>query len=268
MRHVLSHPLLVLAVAAGACWDGWRWYLMRIAASPEEGIALAVTIILLLASHVLRGQRWWRVHPVPLLPVAALLASYAVARTLAPPIVSSAVAIAATLYTQYRVFLGERPGVAFLGLIALALPVLPSFQFVFGYPMRVVSATLTVALLRLQGLAVQREGTYMLWGGETIQFDAPCSGINMLWACLMLTLMVCVIWRSGTRMVIAAVCAALLMTIAANVLRAASLFYIEAGLLTGAAPWWHEAIGLAAFSSCAIATLWVLTRLRAREAST
>ena len=47
--------------------------------------------------------------------------------------------------------LKERPPLAFWGLVALSLPVLPSLQFVLGYPMRIVSATLTVGLLQPAG---------------------------------------------------------------------------------------------------------------------
>ena len=56
------------------------------------------------------------------------------------------------------------------------------------------------------------------------------------------------------------------LAIACNVLRATSLFYVEAGLLPHAQPWWHEGIGIAAFTVSAVATLWLLTRLRGREA--
>jgi exosortase/archaeosortase family protein len=204
---------------------------------------------------------------VPLVPVTVLLTLYAAASVLAPPIVSAALAALALLHAFYAMLLGNRPPPAFYGLVALSLPVLPSLQFVLGYPMRVVSAALTVAALKVQGLAVEREGTHLLWAGERIQFDAPCSGVNMLWAGLMLTLMACTVWRSGVWMTVMALAAALVLTILANVLRAVSLFYFEAGLVAGALPWWHEAIGLAAFMGAAGMILIVLNRLRAWEVS-
>ncbi len=265
MRPVPTHPLLVVACVAACCWDAWRWYSARVAATPEEALALVLTVALIAAIGWRPVRQSSRFHPVPLLPLAAMLAIYAAAHAIAPQIILAAIAVTAVLYALYRALVGQRPPLAFFGLVALSLPVLPSLQFVLGYPMRVVSASITVALLQLQGLAVTREGTHMLWAGETIQFDAPCSGVNMLWAGLMLTLAACVVWRSGWRMTAIAVCASLLLTIAANVLRAVSLFYVEAGLIAGAAPWWHEAIGLAAFAMSAGTTLWMLQRLRARE---
>jgi exosortase/archaeosortase family protein len=68
-------------------------------------------------------------------------------------------------------------------------------------------------------------------------------------------------------MTVMALAAALVLTILANVLRAVSLFYVEAGFVAGALPWWHEAIGLAAFMGAAGMILIVLNRLRAWEVS-
>jgi exosortase/archaeosortase family protein len=87
----------------------------------------------------------------------------------------------------------------------------------------------------------------------------------MLWAGLLLTLMGCVLFRFGALKVTIALALSLLLAIACNVLRAASLFYVEAGLIPQAPAWWHEGIGIAAFTLSAITTLWLLTRLRGRE---
>jgi exosortase/archaeosortase family protein len=101
-----------------------------------------------------------------------------------------------------------------------------------------------------------------VWQGEALQFDAPCSGVNMLWASLMLTLAACTVWRSGAIMTAAALAAAIVLAVAANVLRAASLFFVETGLIADAPAWWHEAIGIAAFAGSAIASLRVMKRLQ------
>jgi exosortase/archaeosortase family protein len=150
--------------------------------------------------------------------------------------------------------------------VALALPVVPSLQFMLGYPMRLVSAALTVGLLQAHGLAVARQGTFLVWRDELIQFDAPCSGVSMLWAGLLLTLMGCVLFRFGLIKVMVSVALSLVLAIACNVLRATSLFYVEAGLVPHAQAWWHEGIGIAAFTLSAAVTLWLLTRLRGQEA--
>jgi exosortase/archaeosortase family protein len=196
-----------------------------------------------------------------LLPVSALLALYALSFGVLPPIGRAALAITATLYCLYHAVFRQRPPLAFWGLVALALPVLPSLQFMLGYPMRIVSAAMTVGLLRAQGLMIERQGTFLVWRGEMVQFDAPCSGINMLWAELLLTLMGCVLLRLSAAKTIAAVLLSIIVSVAANVLRASSLFYIEAGILSDTPAWWHDAIGLAAFALAALAMLWILLRL-------
>jgi exosortase/archaeosortase family protein len=154
------------------------------------------------------------------------------------------------------------PPVAFWGLVALALPVLPSLQFTLGYPMRVVSAALAVVLLQAQGLMVARQGTFLLWRDEMVQFDAPCSGVNMLWAGLLLTLMGCVWLRLDELKVGVAVAFSVVLAVAGNVLRASSLSYVETGLVPQAPAWWHDGIGIAAFMLSAAVTLWLLGRLR------
>src|SRR5258705_12947986 len=127
-------------------------------------------------------------------------------------------------------------------------------------------AVLSVGLLQAHGLGVEGQGTFLPWRDEVIQFDAPCSGVNMLWAGLLLMLMGCVLFRFNVLKIMIAVALSLVLAIACNVLRAVSLFYVEAGLLPHAQAWWHEGIGIAAFTVSAAATLWLLTRLRGREA--
>jgi exosortase/archaeosortase family protein len=258
------HPYLVTALVMAATWDAWRWYVQRVWESPEEAASLALTVAFLGALGVTRRSR--EGVRLPLIPVALLLGAFAASYGVLPPIARAAIAIAATLFCAHLAAFKERPSVAFWGLVALALPVVPSLQFVLGYPMRVVCAALSVGLLQVHGLAVERQGTFLVWRDELIQFDAPCSGVNMLWAGLLLTLMGCVLFRFNTIKVMIAVALSLVLAIACNVLRATSLFYVEAGLLPQAQAWWHEGIGIAAFTVSAVLTLWLLTRLRGQEA--
>src|SRR5215467_12013914 len=256
----VMHPYLVTALVLMATWDAWRWYVLRVWDSPEEAVSLVLTVMLLGALGVARRRN--AAMPLPLVPVALLLAAFAASYAVLPPIGRAAIALATTLYCGHLAAFKEPPPVAFWGLVALALPVVPSLQFMLGYPMRIVSAALTVGLLQAHGLSVARQGTFLLWRDELIQFDAPCSGVSMLWAGLLLTLMGCVLFRFGAIKVTIAVALSLGLAIVCNVLRAVSLFYVEAGLLPHAQPWWHEGIGIAAFTLSAVVTLWLLTRLR------
>jgi len=262
------NPLLVCALVVAATWDAWRWYVERIWASPEEAAALTLTIVFL---GVLAAVRRPLPPPrsraaMPLATIAILLAAYAASYAFLPAIMRAALAIAATLFCLHVAVLTGRPPVAFWGLVALALPVLPSLQFTLGYPMRIVSAALSVAALQAQGLVVARQGTFLVWRGEMVQFDAPCSGVNMLWAGLLLTLMGCVLLRLSAPRVVLAVALSVTLAIAGNALRASSLFYLEAGLVADAPGWWHEATGIVAFVLSAAVTLWLLGRLRGHAA--
>jgi exosortase/archaeosortase family protein len=258
------HAYLITALVMAATWDAWRWYVQRVWESPEEAASLALTVAFLGVLGVARRSK--KGMRLPLIPVALLLAAFAAFYAVLPPIARAAIAIAATLFCGHLAAFRERPPVAFWGLVALALPVVPSLQFVLGYPMRLICAALSVGLLQAHGLAVTRQGTFLVWRDELIQFDAPCSGVNMLWAGLLLTLMGCVLFRFNVLKVMVAVALSLMLAIACNVLRATSLFYVEAGLLPHAPAWWHEGVGIAAFMVSAAVTLWLLTFLRGREA--
>lgn len=264
MTELLS-LLAVFAVVVGATWDSWRWYAARLMASPEEGAALLLTLVFFAALAAPRFAKRQPLHSVPLAPLTGLLCLYAAAVLVAPPIFAAAIAVTAALLTLYLAVFGQRPPVAFLGLVALALPVLPSLQFVLGYPMRLVSATLTVALLDLQGLPIERAGTYVVVRGEMVQFDAPCSGVSMLWALMLLTLMISVLNRFGIGKLAMAVCGTIAIAIACNVLRVSSLLYAEFGNWAPPGGFVHEGIGLVAFAGSAAGVIAALNRLNAQE---
>jgi exosortase/archaeosortase family protein len=260
------HPLLIATVVMAATWGAWRWYFERVWAAPEEAAALVLTVVFLGVLGMARNSTPGAPRQMPLVPIALLLTAYVASYPVLPSIARAAIAIAATGFCFYLAIFKERPPVAFWGLVALSLPVLPSLQFTLGYPMRVVSAALTVALLQAHGLVLARQGTFLVWRGEMIQFDAPCSGVNMLSAGLLLALMGCVLFRLSAGKVMVASAASVAVILACNVLRASSLFYLEAGFVPQAAGWWHEGIGIAAFMLSALVIIRLLGRLRNREA--
>ena len=259
--------LLFVGTVALACWDAWRWYAQRISATPEETVSLAAAVALIAVLAVMRGRATGVCarRTLPLVPAVFLLVAYAFSHLLTPPIVRCAIAVMAVLWCGYVAATDERPPLAFWGLAALSLPVLPSLQFTLGFPMRVASAAMTVGLLRLQGLAVERQGTLLAFDGRSVQFDAPCSGVAMLWVAVLATLMAATVHRLACVQLIAALSLALVATIAGNVLRTASLFYLETELIRGPA-WWHEAIGMAAFAVSAGGSMWFAGRLATTEA--
>ena len=89
----VMHPYLVIALVVTATWDAWRWYALRIWDSPEEAASLALTIVFLGALGVARRRN--EATPLPLVPVALLLAAFAASYAVLPPIARAAIAVAA-----------------------------------------------------------------------------------------------------------------------------------------------------------------------------
>jgi exosortase/archaeosortase family protein len=177
-----------------------------------------------------------------------------------PPI-AQAVLFACILASMLSLITSRRwmhPGLLGLGL--LSLPLIPNVQFFFGYPLRRLVAELATPLLWLSGIPAQVQGTSIACGNHLVVVDAPCSGIKMMWVCAVL---VCVFsCRHGftwLRMLHASLLAFVLM-LAANVLRASSLFMLESGLFPGEA-WMHEAVGLVVFATFSSLLAWRLSRL-------
>ena len=205
-----------------------------------------------------------------LLPVLLTLA-YAASVLVAPPVLRAAVASCALLATWCAWRWGAPPHPAAMGLAVLALPALPTAQFMLGYPLRVVVGEVAARLLALAGFAVERDGVSLRAGERLVAIDAPCSGVNMLWTALLLALVLAALaGLSWPRTALLAAAAATL-AVAGNGLRAASLFLVE----TGAVPVpprldadaVHAALGVVAFALIAMPLLWTCSRWQAAVTS-
>ncbi|NIB41385.1 exosortase/archaeosortase family protein [Pseudomaricurvus alkylphenolicus] len=259
--HRLSQLAALLTLQVLSCWNSWLWYWQRMAASPQEGMVMFGLLILLLIALVKNLPAQSSRDPISFYPLTTLLLCYGIAHLLgAPALIRAALAILPILYTLYVAAFGRRPPLSFWSLAVLALPVLPSLQFYLGYPARLVSASLTVPLLNINGFDVQRQGTYLMWQGDMLQFDAPCSGITMLWGGWFLCSALAFGLRLNTWLTILALCLAPLLVLFANVLRASSLFYIEFNPAISLPAWSHEGVGAAAFVFVALPLAWTLHR--------
>ena len=235
--------VLLLALGA-ACWSAW---LELAARSPDllTAVPLLLVVFTLAAPCVVPGGRLERVRPWPLI---LLLLAYAAAALLAPPLIRIAPAVLAVCYCLHAARHAGAPRGSFYGLVLLALPVLPSLEFYAAYPVRLAAIEVSAALLRMNGVAVETQGLALRYGGQLVQFDAPCSGVHMLWTCWFLTSALAYLhrwpwWRYGLALLLASSIA-----VAGNIVRATSLFYLEAKLLVvDQAAWMHEAVGVAAF---------------------
>lgn len=245
-------PRLALVLVPAVFWDSWRLLAGRFG----DGLsALPLLLVgLALALPALRRIRAGDAVPVPPGPLSAALALYASASLWGPVLVQCAVAVVATAMLCRHVAGARLAWAPLIGLALLALPVLPSLDFYLAYPMRIAGAALASAMLRLNGLDVAVDGVALSWNGSLLLFDSACSGIRMMWASFFLVSLIGVAAGFGPLRYAAALALALLLAVAANAVRAASLFYVENGFVEPLrGPAGHEAVGIMSFLMLAAA---------------
>ncbi|MHB9106943.1 MAG: archaeosortase/exosortase family protein [Armatimonadota bacterium] len=262
MRRAVDWTLVwTLAAVLSACWGSWRWYIGRVATSPEELwtlLALATAVVFaIVAPKAERPRAPW------LLPTLLLLA-YAVGYHQFFPLARAVLALAALAAVISAFRFGARLHPAICGLCVLALPVIPSLQFYLGYPLRALATGVTVLLLRLAGFFVLPEGTALRWGDMLVVVDAPCSGVKMLWVGCYLACVLACAFRFGWRGTALAVGGTVLLVLLGNALRAVTLFLPEAGVIRLPA-WGHDGIGLFVFALTAIGIAAYLQLLQRRR---
>jgi exosortase/archaeosortase family protein len=249
-------PRIALALMPLLYWDAWRNLAARFEGAAAVPLLLvAVTVAVPALRRIARGEA----EPVPLNGLCVALSAYVLASLTAPVLVAAGTAVTGVALLCRRIAGGGAPAAPFAGLALLALPVLPSLDFYLAFPMRLVGAALTAGLLRLNGIAVAVDGVALSWNGSLLLFDAPCSGIRMLWAALFLASGIALVSAHGLTRYARSLAIAAAMAIAGNALRAASLFYVEKGFIPAlSGPVVHEAVGIAAFAGIGLATLFLL----------
>ncbi|HKE94932.1 MAG TPA: archaeosortase/exosortase family protein [Povalibacter sp.] len=254
LRH--SRTVLLAAILI-AVWPVWRWMAARVAdgsADNWELLAAVTAFVVLIRDRHLRPVRisLW-------VPVSFLLA-YSMSFAVAAPLVRGLLAMGAVGSACSALWYGRRIELPLCGLWLISLPWMSSLNFYLGYPLRVAVGTVAQVLLQANGIAATRDGTLLLWNGESIAIDAPCSGIRMLWTGAYLCLLLAAWMRLTACRTVALAVATLVIVVAANILRATSLFYVEAGLV--AAPGFvHAAVGLVMFLLAGSAVLMLSRRL-------
>jgi exosortase/archaeosortase family protein len=247
-------PRAALLLFGAACWDGWRLLARRI-----EGGLSALLVLAVLGGVAIgfgRSDPATRIAPAA---IVALLLAYAAASVTGPALLQIGVAVAGLTLLAQRAGLARLPRMPLVGLALLALPVLPTLDFLLAYPLRRVSAAIAAALLRLNGMAVGVDGIALKWHGQLLLFDAPCSGIRMLWTAWLLASLIALAGRFGVMRYGGALIGATLLAIAGNGLRGASLFYLENGLVAPVGGVMaHELVGTAAFLLVGLAIVAVL----------
>ena len=189
---------------------------------------------------------WWRA-------TGAMLV-YAWLGNRVPQTIAGVAAVGAALLAPGPWRRGRWPDPAVTGLLVLALPALMMVELFFGYPLRLVVASLAGTLLTAAGLPVTREGATLFWQGVSVWVDAPCSGIRMLWSGAWLGLTACGLLRMrwGGTLLVGLLTAAIVVL--ANAFRVTGLCLVEGGLLPGE-PTYHAMLGAMTFAAGALAIL-------------
>lgn len=245
--------LLLPAVQFAAFWPAWQWVAQRTLDIPENRVgAVALACAASLAGHTaLRGK-----VAIPRLGLpSAFMAVYALALPLAPPHISAALAVA-SIGCLLGSMLGPKIRAGLVGLLALALPIMPSMQTHIGYPMRLAGTVIVSKWLGFLGFAVEPEGTCLRWGNRLVLVDEPCSGVKMLWAGLVLTCVLAGFRGLNGRRTVAALAGATMLVFAANVFREVCLFFPEAFASEAADGPGHYFIGIVMFAMATLAIGW------------
>ncbi len=197
-----------------------RWYTLRLGDGGEtEGLV-----------PLAAGLFFWIRDRKSLEPSSAgiwLLAVYALAYPFLPGLVR------ATLFViAFCLIAGiwKKPGTVLL--LLLALPWAASLDFFLGYPLRLLTSVNSAFLVSLSGTEVTRQGVMLLHGGNAVGVDPACSGLNLLWSAGLLTGLLAAVFRLRRRGIILLALAAITVSLVGNTLRAAILFFPEAGLLS------------------------------------
>ncbi len=245
---------------AASVWPMWRWWARRLSEPFDADVAAWCVFV---AFAAILWRRTWTArsesppHLMTAMPTwkwlwaAGFLALFHLVRTPLPPTASGIFAVLAGLPLLLPEDTGQGPIPP--PLAALALMGLPSamiLDFLLGYPMRVIATRLAALLLSSAGLPVTQSGVELSVDGASVFVDAPCAGVRMLGAGLILAFALAQSFGFRFRRTTLLAGAGLAAVIMANVARITvlTLFATEGIALSRTA---HEAIGCFALLPCA-----------------
>jgi len=229
-----------------------NWYYLRLgngSGEPFGLVTLALSIGLALQN---------RNTPSPHLAEISLVI-YAIGLFFLPPLLRAIPALATVAFLT-----GMHRQAGQFGLLLLSIPLQASLDFFLGYPFRFVTAEGARVIVNLAGYPVESLGVQLSLKDVIVSVDPPCSGLQMLWATAFLTALLAALFRLNYRRTFLLSLVALILCLLANILRAAALFFPEAGMipLPGFA---HEGIGLLFFALAGLVLVGIARRLHRRN---
>lgn len=250
--------ILLIVLQILAFWSVWRWFYLRLSTSSDEFYGIA-TLIAVIALSLRFRCAITAISNFDL--IVASIVVYVAAFPFAPPLLRAAIAITSLTFSISGWRFGRKFHFGIWSLFLLSLPIVASMQFYLGFPMRVIVGEATVFLLRLNDLAIFREGVCLYFGERLIWIDAPCSGIKMLWAGFFLTALLITVYEFRLLKSFAAFALGFVIIMLGNIFRATGLFYLEAEIIKLPASA-HPAIGVSAFILTCAAIGIVVSKLK------
>jgi exosortase/archaeosortase family protein len=254
-------PLAWLALQAVALWPHGLWAARRLTDGSDDPLGLLAVLTVL--ALMLRRAGELRVVPRAGWLAAAAVGTLgaSVAGFFAPPLIAALIGAAALAAGLTAWWPNDQPRLPLALLLVLALPLMASLQYYAGFPLRVLTAEASSALLQWAGFAAERSGTAMTVQGVLVIVDAPCSGVQMAWLGYFCAASVAA-WRGLRDAAFAARLPGVgAIVLAANVLRNTLLVALEARP-EGLDPPLHEAIGLGLLALACAAVILLMQRGR------
>lgn len=246
-----------------AFWPVWKWYLARVTDGSDEpwGVLALLTAALYV---VLRLQRTAMSSSVEVPPTAlAVLAIYAIGFNWLPALARAVLALLCLALVFSPYVSRRRIHFGLMGLLLLSLPVIASLQFYAGYPLRALTGKIVSFFIGLTGEHVSAIGTSLLWRGDILSIDAPCSGIKMLWGGLYVAFALsCFAGLSNSQTWLCYLFSSFSIFMA-NILRTFVLFFTESRILE-APPWFHPLAGIAFFALALAAIMTFISHIHSR----
>lgn len=254
-----THGWLWLLLPCVALWPVWEWSAARLTDGSDD--PLGIVAMLTLLALVARDRHLLASTPRPLwlgasLTLCILAGPYA---TMIPPLLRATAGVCGLLMAVLALRERRQALLAWFGLGILALPLMSSLQFFAGYPLRIVTAEISLHLLHLLGITAAREGTTLDLGGRLVMVDAPCSGIQMAWSAYFTACTTAAWLRLPDRVFLRRLPLLGALVLAGNVLRNTVLVIKESGMLPLPA-WTHEGIGLLVFAGVCVLVLRLMAR--------
>lgn len=214
------------------------WYIRRTTDGSDEPLGLLALAVAL--NFIWRERRELMLRPWVLFAGACTLVLVQFALLHRAPLMLGALSV---LFIACGVY-SRRSGSGIVFLLLLSLPLLASLDFYAGYPLRLVTAEISVRALQFTGLDVTRSGVMLEHRDVLIGVDPPCAGVRMLWTGLFVGAFLSARQQATSWRTVSLAAVAFIGVVLANAFRAAILFFPESGRVIWP-HWTHDAIGLA-----------------------